>query len=319
MRKYFSLSLVAGIVLVLVAAFSLFIVPQTDKAIILRLGELQVDENNQPRVLQPGLHFKVPFVDVVRKFDTRIQSLDIQSSRIPTAEKKELIVDLFTRWRIRDFSKFYVSTSGQQARAEQLLREKIVDGLRAEIGRRNLNDVVSQDRQTVMDRLKAEANNAAQSLGIEVVDARVVRIDLPQEVSEAVYNLMRTERQRVASEHRAKGQSRAETIRAQADAQVTVIGAEAEKAAKKLRGEGEAAAAKIYAGTYSKDPEFYRFYRSMEAYKQTFRDKNDILVIKPDNAFFKYFKNSDALNTKQPAAVAPPVPTPTALPLLSPN
>jgi membrane protease subunit HflC len=229
----------------------------------------------------------------VKYFDKRIQSLEISSSRIPTKEKKELIVDLFTKWRIKDFAKFYNTTSGgNKVRAEQLLREKIVDGLRGEFGRRNLNDVVSQDRQSVMDKIRTDANNTAQILGIEVVDARIVRIELPQEVSEAVFNLMRTERQRVAAEHRAQGQSRAEAIRADADAKVTILRAQAEREALQTRGDGDGQAAKIYADVYGKDPEFYSFYRSMEAYRETFKRSNDMLVIKPDDAFFRYFRRS---------------------------
>jgi membrane protease subunit HflC len=220
--------------------------------------------------------------------------LDISSSRIPTQEKKELIVDLYAKWRIQDFAKFYNTTGGYTKRAEQLLQEKIVDGLRGEFGRRKLNDVVSQDRNSVMEKIRSDANKAAKTLGVEVVDARIVRIDLPKEVSESVFNLMRTERQRVASEHRAQGHSRAEAIRADADAKVIVIGAQAESLANQVRGEGDATASKTYADIYGKDPEFYSFYRSLEAYRETFKGNNDMLVIKPDDAFFKYFRRNNA-------------------------
>ena len=270
--------------------FSVFVVNETQRALIQRLGNWVLDDQGKPDVLKAGLHFKLPFIDTVRLFDRRIQTLDIRSSRLPTQEKKELIVDLFAQWRIDDFEKFSTSTEGDKARAEALLREKIIDSLRAEFGRRRLNDLVSVDRQLVMDKIRVDANNAAKTLGIEVVDARIVRVDLPDEVSEAVFNLMRTERQRVAAEHRAQGRSRAEAVRADADAKVIVIAATAERQANEMRGEGDAVAAKIYSDAYSKDPEFYSFYRSLEAYRETFKQKNDILVIKPDDAFFKYFR-----------------------------
>ncbi|MBN9286634.1 MAG: HflC protein [Gammaproteobacteria bacterium 39-13] len=290
-----TLALVLVVVGILFAGLCLFVVEETQRAIVLRLGTIIVDpKTDQAEVLMPGLRVKLPLIDSVRYFDKRIQSLEISSSRIPTQEKKELIVDLFTKWRIIDFAKFYNTTGGNKVRAEQLLREKMVDGLRGEFGRRKLNDVVSHDRQSVMDKIRHDANNAAKTLGVEVVDARIVRIDLPDEVSEAVFNLMRTERQRVASEHRAQGHSRAEAIRADADAKVIVIGAQAERQANQVRGEGDAQAAKIYADIYGKDPEFYSFYRSLEAYRETFKRNNDMLVIKPDDAFFKYFRRNGA-------------------------
>lgn len=284
---------------ILFCGLCLYIVDETQRALVLRLGTIVKSSNtNQPEIVAPGLSVKWPFIDSVKYFDKRIQSLEITSSRIPTVEKKELIVDLFTKWRINDFAKFYNTTSGgNKSRAEQLLKEKMVDGLRGEFGRRNLNDVVSQDRQIVMDKIKRDANNTAKILGIEVVDARIVRIDLPQEVSEAVFNLMRTERQRVAAEHRAQGQSRAEAIRADADAKVVVIRAQAEKEALQTKGDGEGQATKIYAEVFGKDPEFYSFYRSLEAYRETFKRNNDMLVVKPDDAFFKYFRRNQAQAT----------------------
>ncbi|MBS0288211.1 MAG: protease modulator HflC [Proteobacteria bacterium] len=289
-----TLSIAGFVVIALFATLSLFIVEQTERAIVVRLGTIIIDpQTKEAEVLQPGLRAKIPLIDSVRFFDKRIQTLDISSSRIPTQEKKELIVDLFTKYRINDFAKFYNATGGgNKKRAEQLLQEKIVDGLRGEFGRRKLNDVVSQDRNKVMEKIRFDANNAAKTLGVEVVDARIVRIDLPKEVSESVFNLMRTERQRVAAEHRAQGQSRAEAIRADADAKVIVIGATAESQANQVRGSGDAMAAKIYADVYGKDPEFYSFYRSLEAYRETFKGNNDMLVVKPDDAFFKYFRRS---------------------------
>lgn len=283
----------------IIASLSLFVVDETKRAIVLRLGNI-VERTDEPLVLTPGLHAKLPLLDSVRFLDWRIQSLEINASRIPTKEKKELIVDLFTKWRIQDADKFYKATAGGNIRrAEQLLREKIVDGLRGEFGRRNLNDVVSQDRQKVMDKIRFDTNNTAKTLGVEVVDARIVRIELPQEVSESVFNLMKTERQRVAEAHRAQGKSRAEAIQADADRQVVVIKATAESQAQQIRGDGDARASQIYSNVYGKDPEFYSFYRSLEAYRETFKGKNDMLVIKPDDAFFKYFRRAGSQESKK--------------------
>lgn len=275
------------------AFLSLFVVEQTQRAIVLRLGKMEVDDKGQVEVLGPGLHWKIPLIDSVKYFDVRIQTLDISSSRIPTEEKKELIVDLFTKWQVQDFPSFFKATGGNAVRAETLLREKTVDGLRAEIGRRKLSDVVNRDRQKVMEKVRNDVSETAKSLGVKVIDARIVSMNLPKQVSESVFGLMRTERNRIATEHRAKGQARAETIQAEADKQVTVILAQANRQSKELRGAGEAEAAIISAKVYGQDPEFYRFYRSLQAYRETFKDKDDMLVIKPDNEFFKYFGSSN--------------------------
>lgn len=279
----------------LIGLLSLFVVYETERGIIVRLGKMVIDpKTDRAKVLSPGLHVKLPIIDNVHIFDSRIQNLDIQSSRIPTKEKKELIVDLFAKWRINDFSEYYKTTKGEKRRTEQLLREKIVDGLRGEFGRRMLTDVVSQDRLNVMEKIRQDANKTAKTLGVEVVDARIVGIDLPKEVREAVFNLMRTERQQVAAEHRAQGRSRAEVIRASADARVTIMRATAEREANQLRGEGDGKAAAIYGEVFGRDPEFYSFYRSLEAYRETFKGDNDMLVVKPDDAFFKYFRRSQS-------------------------
>jgi membrane protease subunit HflC len=286
------LSLVTFGVIGTVLFLSMFTVNETERVVINRLGRLIVDEKTkQPEVLLPGLHFKMPLVDNILRFDYRIQTLLIPNSRIPTSEKKELIIDLFAKWKIRDLSKFYQSTKGDIRNAETLLRQKVMEALRTEIGRRNLNNVVSHERQAVLDILRIEADKTAETLGVKVVDVRIVRLDLPEEVNESVYNLMRTERQRVATEHRARGQARAETIRADADAQVTILMANAEREAKTARGTGDAIAAKISSEAYGQDPEFYSFYRSLEAYKQAFNNdqSTDMMVVKPDGDFFKYF------------------------------
>ena len=301
------LSLVTIGIIGTVFFLSMFSVNETERIVINRLGRLIVDEKTkQPEVLMPGLHFKMPLVDTILRFDYRIQTLSIPNSRIPTAEKKELIIDLFVKWKIRDLSKFYQSTKGDIRNAEILLRQKVTEALRTEIGRRNLNNVVSHERQAVLDILRIEADKTAETLGVKVIDVRIVRLDLPEEVNESVYNLMRTERQRVATEHRARGQARAESIRADADAQVTIIMANAEREAKTARGTGEAIAAKIYAEAYGQDQEFYSFYRSLEAYKQAFNNhqSTDIMLVKPEGDFFKYFHKKKSGNSVAATAKA---------------
>lgn len=291
MKEFKLFPIIIIFLVVCIGYFSVFTVNQTQRAIVLRLGKMQTGAQGRVEVLQPGLHFKIPFIDTVKYFDVRIQTLDISSSRIPTEEKKELIVDLFTKWRIQDFSSFFKATGGNVMRAETLLREKTVDGLRAEIGRRNLSDVVSRDRQKVMEKVRNDVSQTARLIGIKVLDARIVSMNLPKQVSESVFGLMRTERNRIATEHRAKGQARAETIQAEADKQVTVILAQANREAKELRGAGEGEAAAIFAKVYGKDPEFARFYRSMQAYRESFKDENDMLIVQPNsnNKFLEYF------------------------------
>ena len=274
---------------VLFCITSAFTVQEYERGIILRLGKMRTNAAGEVTVLHPGLHFRVPFLDSIRLFDARLQTLEIQERTIVTIEKKHVIVDLFVKWRIDNFANFFTSTRGDYGRARKLLEEKIIDGVRAEFGRRTIREVVSGERQEVMDALRADAQKNAEVLGVEVIDARVKRIDLPSEVSSNVFERMRSERQRVAAEHRAEGNSKGETIKAKADAKVTVIVATAEQESKQRRGEGDAIASGIYAQSYNKNPEFYRFLRSLEAYKATFKDKNDILILQPDSEFFNYF------------------------------
>jgi membrane protease subunit HflC len=278
------------IALMLFVSASVFTVQEYERGIMLRLGKM-VGTDGKPTEFGPGLHFKLPFLDTVYLFDARLQTLEIQETTIVTVEKKHVIVDLFVKWRIDDFGKFFTSTNGNYSRAQKLLQEKIIDGVRAEFGRRTIREVVSGERREVMEQLSQEAEKNAQVLGIQVVDARVKRIDLPPEVSSNVFDRMRSERQRVAAEHRAEGQAKGEIIKAKADAKVTVILATAEQEATRLRGEGDAESSRIYANAYNKNPEFYRFIRSLEAYTETFKNKQDILVLEPDSDFFRYFNS----------------------------
>ncbi len=273
--------------LVLLLMVSLYTVQEYERGIVLRLGQMQ------PVVLTPGMHVKILGLDTVRLFDSRLQTLEIQATTIVTSEKKHVIVDLFVKWRIKDFQTFFTSTGGGDfTRAEKLLKEKVIDGVRAEFGRRTIREVVSGERQEVMDQLRQEAEKNAEVLGIEVIDVRVKRIDLPPEVSSNVFDRMRSERQRVAAEHRARGRSKGEAIQAKADARVTVILATAKQEAEQLKGQGDAVASRIYGQAYKKDPEFYRFMRSLDAYKATFKNKNDMIILQPDSDFFSYMKGS---------------------------
>ncbi len=293
-----SLGVVFGVLLLIFLMLSVFIVDETERAIILRLGKIQENSDGTVKVIEPGLSFRVPFIDSVRRFNKQVRNLEIQSSRIPTEEKKELIIDLYNKWRIVDFDKFFRSTGGNPRQAERLLREKTNDGLRTEIGRRKLNDVVSYDRDLIMQKISQEVNTSAANLGVEVVDARVVRIELPPEVSDAVFNLMRTEREQFAKQSRAQGRSRSEAIRAEADATVTVTLAKADQESRVIRGEGDAEAARIYQESFSQDPEFFRFFRTMEAYRNTFQSNSDILVLKPDSDFFSYFQTKEGRSSR---------------------
>ena len=260
-----------------------FRVYEYQNAILFQLGKIERSD------LKPGLHFKLPFVQNVRTFDLRLQTLDAEPQRFLTGEKKDVIVDSFARWRINDVVQFYKSSDGDPRRAGFLLSQKINDSLRSEFGKRTVQEVVSGDRGAIMQSVTRIANERGLDLGMEVLDVRLKRIDLPTEVSSNVYERMRSERSRVAREFRARGDKESMTIRADADRQRTVISAEAYKDAQEMRGFGDAGAAEIYAKAYNSDPEFYAFYRSLDAYKSAFNSKNDVLLLNPDTEFFKYF------------------------------
>ncbi|MFQ2007083.1 protease modulator HflC [Aeromonas veronii] len=270
---------------------SVFIVDEGQKGIVVQFGKVKRVDSGEPRLYEPGLHFKVPLIDQVRKMDARIQTIDSQADRFVTSEKKDLIIDSYVKWKIEDFSKYYLATGGgNKLQAEDLLKRKINNGLRSEIGNRTIKDIVSGERSTVMeDALKKMARSS--ELGIKVVDVRIKQINLPVEVSNSIYQRMRAERTAVAREHRSQGREKAEILRADIDRKVTVMIADAESNARQLRGEGDAEAAKIYADSYKKDPEFFSFVRSMEAYRNSFAGGNDLMVLKPDSEFFRYLKS----------------------------
>jgi membrane protease subunit HflC len=276
-----------AIVFIVLGSNSLYIVTELERAVLLEFGK--VIEEDVP----PGLHFKKPFINNVRKFDGRVLTLDAPAERFLTLEKKAVIVDSFAKYRISDAQLFYTATSGDERRIQALLRQRINNGLRNEISKRSLHEVVSGERDELMSVLTTRLDiDSRNELGVQVVDVRVKKIDLPPEVSQSVYARMNTERDIEAREHRAQGQELAAGVRADAEKQKEVILANAYADAQILRGDGDAAAASTYASAFTKDKEFYKFYRSMTAYKRTFANKGDILLIQPDSDFFKYLNKS---------------------------
>ena len=287
--KSFGIGFIVLILAVIILlANSLFIVTDKQTAILLRFGEI-ID----PKI-ESGLHFKVPILNTVRKFDSRVLTLDAVPQPYFTEEKKRLIVDAFVKWRISDNEQFYITSSGGQLGAlRTLLTQRVDEGLRNQFGKRTVQDVISGERDQLMKALTADLNKVANSeLGVEVIDVRVKKIELPTEVNDSVYNRMRTERERLAQELRAEGNEIAEEIRANADKERTVILADAYKTAEIIKGEGDADATSTYAEAFNKNPEFYEFTRSLSAYQSTFQNKSDVLLIDPESDFFKYLDSS---------------------------
>ena len=280
--KMFSLILLLAALFV--GSFSVFTVYEWERAILFRLGEVVKTD------FEPGLHFKIPFINNVRKFDARILTLDVEPERFLTAEKKNVIVDSFVKWRIEDVKRFYTAVLGDEGQARQRLEQIVKDGMRGEFSKRNLNEVVSGERTQIMTILTANADKQAKELGMKIIDVRIMRIDLPTDVNSAVYSRMEAERARVAKDFRSRGYEASERIRADADRQRQVLLAEASRDAERLRGEGDAKAAEIYAKAYSKNAEFYALYRSLSAYEKAF-GSGDLLVIEPDSEFFQYFND----------------------------
>lgn len=271
---------------VVIVSNTLIVVKETERAVMLQFGELVNSD------IEPGLHAKIPWVNNVRKFDARIQTEDATPQRFLTLEQKALDVDSYAKWRIVDVGQFYVSTRGNVGTAGSLLAQRINDGLRDQIGARTLIEVVAGERDQLMLDLTAELNETtASDIGIEVIDVRVKRIDLPDDVRSSVYDRMITERNREAQEIRSRGDELAIGIRADADRQVVIYEAEAYRDAEQIRGEGDATATAIYAEAYSKDEEFFAFTRSLNAYRETFSTKNDVLLLDPDSDYFKYLKD----------------------------
>jgi membrane protease subunit HflC len=279
--------LIGAIVVLVGLSLTMFTVDERQSALVRRLGEIVSVKD------KPGLYFKVPLVDEVRYFDTRILTIDTDDPDLfLTSEKKNVLVDSFVKWRIVDVKQYYVSVQGDEERARVRLMQTVNDSLRAEFGKRTIHDVVSGERDTIMNVMRERADSDARKIGVEVMDVRLKRVDLPQEVSESVYGRMQAERQRVAKQLRSLGYEESEKIRADADRQREVLVAEAYRDAQRIKGEGDAKASAIYAAAFKDSPEFFSFYRSLEAYRQSFRNKSDVLVLEPTSEFFKYMKGA---------------------------
>lgn len=328
--------LMIPVIVIFIAALlmSMFIVQEGERGIVVRFGRILKDNNTEiARIYEPGLHFKVPVFDRVRMLDARIQTMDDQADRFVTSEKKDVIIDTYVKWRIEDFGQYYLTTGGGDAStAEALLKRKVVDSLRAEIGSREIKQIVSgPDRGTQTDNTEQNGDEVApateivaevaprkevegqrdqimanvladikvsamKDLGVEVVDFRMKKINLPDEISESIYRRMRAERESVARKHRSQGREKAEVIRAQSELEVAKILADADREARVVRGTADARTAEIYSEAFNKDPEFYNFLRSLKAYENSFNSKNDILVVDPSTDFFKYMKESSGTN-----------------------
>jgi membrane protease subunit HflC len=275
----------AGLGLLAMAYMSVFYVNQHEKAIMFRLGEMVTSD------YKPGIHFKTPIINNVSTFDARVLTLDTKSERFLTSEKKNVIVDSFVKWRIGDVGLFYTTVGGDEYQANLRLEQITKDAMRGEFGLRTIKQLISEDRTELRQTLLTKLAPVAAKFGIELIDIRIKRIDLPQEVSNSVYQRMRAERERVAREFRSQGAESAEQISAEADKQKQVLLANAQRDAENVRGRGDAQSAEIYAKSFGKNPEFYAFYRSLQAYQTAFEKTQDTLVLKPDSEFFKYFNN----------------------------
>ncbi|KJY81595.1 protein HflC [Vibrio galatheae] len=325
MRKLMIPVLVVTIVLLLM---SVFVIQEGERGLVIRFGRV-LDDNGVSKIYEPGLHFKMPLFDRVKTLDARIQTMDGRSDRFVTSEKKDVIIDTYVKWRIADFGRYYLTTGGGNTlTAEALLERKVTDALRSEIGSREIKQIVSgprnQDvlpesadsevvtteaakealeidgeRDQIMENvLVGTSGSALADLGVEIVDFRMKKINLPDEISESIYRRMRAERESVARKHRSQGRERAEVIRAQAELEVATVLAEADKTARVTRGEADAKAAQIYSNAYNKDPEFFSFMRSLKAYEKSFSDKSDILVLDPKSDFFQYMNKATGATTK---------------------
>ncbi|MFV0575498.1 MAG: protease modulator HflC [Vibrio sp.] len=314
-------------IIIVVTLMSVFVIPEGERGIVVRFGRVLKDTNDVSKIYPPGLHIKMPFFDSVKTLDARIQTMDGRSDRFVTSEKKDVIIDTYVKWRISDFGQYYLATGGGNSlTAETLLERKVTDVLRSEIGSREIKQIVSgpsskivaaddieeselipesakealevegERDQIMQDVLEDTRGSAMDDLGVEIVDFRMKKINLPDEISESIYRRMRAERESVARKHRSQGREKAEIIRAQAELEVATILAEADKTARVTRGEADAKAASIYSGAYKQDPEFFGFLRSLKAYEKSFSNKSDLLVLDPKSDFFKYMNDSKGRN-----------------------
>jgi membrane protease subunit HflC len=290
-----NISAIIVVLLALIGYGCIFVVSEGTRAIKITFGKVAAEPDGTATVYDPGLHFKFPIFDRIQRLDARIQTLDEQADRFVTSEKEDLIVDSYVKWKIEDFGRYYLSTGGNKLQAETLLKQKVNNGLRSEFGTRTIQQIVSGERSELMDSAMSQASDGSDELGISIVDVRVKQINLPTEISNSIFNRMRAERAAAAREYRSEGKEQGEIIKANIDARVEVMLADAERNARQLRGEGDAQAAQIYAQTFNKNAEFYSFLRSMDAYRASFSDKQDVLVIEPDSDFFRYLNNSSGV------------------------
>jgi len=297
---------VGALILLLIISMSAFTVNEGETALVLQLGKI-VNKNGKPLIVQPGLHFKTPFIDKVRVFDSRVQQLATSSSQplmVVTKEQTYLVVEYFAKWRINNLPKFYTSTGGSVSWAENLLEQRINDVVRAEYGRHTSDQAISADRSSMTAAIKEQADHIGKDQGISVIDVQIQQITMPKDVMDSVFKRMATERKQFAEAKRAKGMEKSEEIKALADQKATVIKAEALLQAANARAQGDQQAAGIYARAYSADPKFYSLYRSLEAYTKSFHNKSDVLVIKPEGQFFNYFHS---VNSEHQAPSVPVV------------
>lgn len=287
-------TLISIVFLVLmVLSFSIFTVVEGNRAFITRLGDIVKNNDDSPKIYSPGIHFKIPFIDQVKRIDIRLQSFEEPSSRILTSEQNYVvIVDYYVKWRVTNLVQYFTRTGGRSVVAERLIQQKINDTLRAEFGRQEISDVISSERTQIMDLLKEKTNQRALELGVEVVDVRIKKIDLPEEVSTSVFQNMRADRQRVATKHRSDGIAAAEALRAEADKDAIILVAEANETGAKLKAKGDSDAMKIFSRSYSKNGKLFNLMRSLEAYSKSFNEnKNDFIVLGSDSKFFEVMKN----------------------------
>ena len=282
-------TLIIAVMALLLLSSSVFIIKEGEEGIVLRLGEIVTAKDSKYVSYSPGIHFKVPFIEQVKKFDIRLRTFNVPSSRILTKEQKMVHVDYYVKWRITNVAKYFKTTNDFMMHAQRLLEQKINNTLRAAFGERTISDVVSGERINIMDTLRDKANASSQNFGIEVVDVRLKQIDLPKEVSISVYERMRTDRERVATKYRSDGRAEAERIRAGSDAEVTIILANATFESARIKATGDAEAAKVYNDAYMQDTSFYGLLRSLQAYEKSFSNANDFLVLQPNIEYFKYF------------------------------
>jgi len=296
MEKQIKNIAIASFAVLLLILTSIFTINEGEKGIVLRLGEIVQNDSNQYYSYNPGIHIKIPFIEQVKKFDVRLRTFNVPSSRILTKEQKMVHVDYYVKWRIKNVAKYYKTTNGVLMHAQRLMEQRINNALRASFGERTITDVISAERENIMSTLRDKANENSDNLGIEVVDVRLKQIDLPKEVSLSVYQRMRADREKVATKYRSDGKSQAEKIRAAADADVTVILATAKATSADIRAKGDGEAAEIYNNAYEKDSKFYNILRSLQAYENSFKSKKDFLVLKPNIEYFKYFHGINEKN-----------------------